>query len=63
MDKPFYTVKEAAEILNLAEQTVRDYLSDGRLVGDKIANSRIIYKEEIEKQLELRRPKKQRGAN
>ena len=55
MNKPFYTVKEAAEILNLAEQTVRSYLSDGRLVGDKIANSRIIYKEEIEKQLELRK--------
>ena len=58
MDKPFYTVKETAEILNLAEQTVRDYLSDGRLIGDKIANSRIIYKEEIEKQLELRKSRK-----
>lgn len=58
MDKPFYTVKEAAKILNLAEQTVRDYLCHGRLVGDKIANSRIIYKEEIEKQLELRKSTK-----
>lgn len=58
MNKPFYTVKEAAKILNLVEQTVRCYLCDGRIAGDKIANSRIIYKEEIEKQLELRKPKK-----
>ena len=55
MDKKFYTVKETAEILGLAEQTIRNYLTSGIIKGVKVLNSIAITKEELEKQLDIRK--------
>ena len=55
MDKKYYTVKETAQILGLAEQTVRNYLNLGLIKGEKLLNSIAISKEEINRQLELRK--------
>lgn len=55
MDKEYYTVKETAKILNLTEQTIRNYLNLGLIKSEKLLNSVAITKEEIERQLELRK--------
>ena len=49
MEKEYYTVKEAADLLNIIEGTVRVYLSNGTLKSEKIYNSTVISKEEIER--------------
>lgn len=54
MDKPYYTVREAAEILGLREQTVRVYLNTNRIAYEKILNSTAITKEELNRQLKKR---------
>ena len=38
MDKEFYTVKDVAEMWGLAERTVRELVTGGKLKGRKIAN-------------------------
>lgn len=55
MDKKYYTVKETAQILGLAEQTVRNYLNLGLIKSEKLLNSVAITKEELDRQLELRK--------
>jgi excisionase family DNA binding protein len=54
LDKPYYTVREAAEILGLREQTVRVYLNTNRIAYEKILNSTAITKEELNRQLKKR---------
>ena len=54
MEKKYYTVKESAELLGIAEGTVRIYLSEGRLKSEKVYNSTVISKEEIERYNKLR---------
>jgi excisionase family DNA binding protein len=54
LDKPYYTVREAAEILGLTEQTVRVYLNTNRIAYEKILNSTAITKEELNRQLKKR---------
>lgn len=54
MNKPYYTVREAAEILGLTEQTVRVYLNTNRIAYEKILNSTAITKEELNRQLKKR---------
>lgn len=46
--KEFYTVEEAAEILGIKEQTLRNYLSLGRIKSVKKYTSTVIPKSEIE---------------
>ena len=58
MEEKFYTIKEASEILGLAEQVVRNYIYLGRIEATKILNSTAISKEEIDRQLEARKPMK-----
>ena len=52
MDKKYLMVKEAAKELKLAEQTVRDYISSGKIKSEKIYNSTVISQEEIERYIE-----------
>ena len=47
--KKFYTVKRAANMLGITEQTLRNYLNHGRIKGEKKYNSTVISKEEIER--------------
>ena len=54
MEKEYYTVREASEILELREQTIRDYITRGRIQSEKIYNSTVISKEEINEQLFIR---------
>jgi excisionase family DNA binding protein len=54
LDKQYYTVREAAEILGLREQTVRVYLNTNRMAYEKILNSTAITKEELNRQLKKR---------
>ena len=54
MDKDYYTVKEVAKILNMVEQTIRNYIYFGTIKSEKLMNSRVISREELEKQIELR---------
>ena len=49
MEKQFFTVREASKELGLTEQTVRDYLTSGRLEKHKIFNSTVILREEIDR--------------
>ena len=49
MEKQFFTVREASKELGLTEQTVRDYLTSGRLEKRKIFNSTVIPREEIDR--------------
>ena len=49
MEKQFLTVTEATKELGLTEQTVRNYLTSGRLEKRKIFNSTVISKEEIDR--------------
>lgn len=51
MEENYYTIKEASELLGIAIQTVRDYLSSGRLQGERIFTSTVISKQEIERYL------------
>lgn len=53
VDNKFYTVKEAAEITGLAEQVIRNYLSLGKIKGEKVYNSTVISKEELEKYIKV----------
>lgn len=57
MNKEYYTVRETAKILEIREQTVRDYISAGRFESKKIYNSTVISKDQINKY------KNERGAN
>lgn len=52
MNKDYYTVKEAADMLDITEQTMRNYLSSGRLKSEKIYNSTVISKEEVERYID-----------
>ena len=56
MEEKFYTIKEASEILGLAEQVVRNYIYLGRIEATKILNSTAISKREIDRQLEAKKP-------
>lgn len=47
----YVTVKEAAKILNLTEQVVRNYIYLGRLEAKKVFNSTVIPVKEIENYL------------
>ena len=58
MEEKFYTIKEAAKILGLAEQVVRNYIYLGKIKATKILNSTAISKEEMDRQLEARKPMK-----
>lgn len=58
MEEKFYTIKEAAEILGLTEQVVRNYIYLGKIKATKILNSTAISKEEMDRQLEARKPMK-----
>ena len=49
MEKQFFTVIEASKELGLTEQTVRNYLTSGRLGKHKIFNSTVIPREEIDR--------------
>ena len=49
MEKQFFTVTEASKELGLTEQTVRNYLTSGRLEKRKIFNSTVIPREEIDR--------------
>jgi excisionase family DNA binding protein len=42
MEKKFYTVKEVAEILRVAEETIRRGYRDGRIPGRKLPRGRDI---------------------
>ena len=56
MEGKFYTIKGASEILGLAEQVVRNYIYLGKIKATKILNSTAISKEEMDKQLQVRKP-------
>jgi len=51
MDKKYLIVKEVAEMLNIKEQTVRDYISSGRLKSEKIYNSTVVSENEVQRYL------------
>lgn len=48
-NKEYYTVKEVAKILDVTEQTVRNYIYLGKFKSDKKIHTTIIYKEEIDR--------------
>ena len=50
----YYTVKQTAEKLGLTEQTIRNYLTVGRIKSEKRYYSTVISEEEIKRQLQLR---------
>ena len=52
MEKEFYTVSEAAQVLGFKEQTIRSYINIGRIQAEKIFNSTVISKEQIDKLLD-----------
>lgn len=54
----FYTIKEASKILGLTEQVIRNYIYLGKIEATKILNSTAISKEEMDRQLEARKPMK-----
>ena len=58
MEEKFYTIKEASKILGLTEQVVRNYIYLGKIKATKILNSTAISKEEIDRQIEARKPMK-----
>ena len=58
MEDKFYTIKEASKMLGLAEQVVRNYIYLGKIEATKILNSTAISKEEMDRQLEARKPMK-----
>jgi len=43
----YYSVAEAANELGVSEQSVYDYISDGRLAGERINRSIMILKEDL----------------
>jgi excisionase family DNA binding protein len=49
MDKPFYSVPEAAELLTLSPWTIWSWLKTGKLRGAKIGDRRVIRRAELEK--------------
>lgn len=55
MEKEFYTVKEVAKLLGLAEQTIRNYIVDGKIKTTKMLYSTAISKEEVARQLKIRK--------
>lgn len=50
----FYLVKEVAKMLGIAEQTVRNHIATGKIKHEKIYNSTVVPKEEVNKHLKLR---------
>ena len=52
MEKEFYTVSEAAQVFGFKEQTIRSYINIGRIQAEKIFNSTVISKEQIDKLLD-----------
>jgi excisionase family DNA binding protein len=53
MDKLLYSVKHAAELLDVSENTVWNLLQDGKLTGVKVGRSRRIAHAELERYLAL----------
>lgn len=51
LDKPLYTVAEAAKFLAVSEETVRRMIADGELSGVKVRGSWRIKRESLEKYL------------
>ena len=49
MDKLLYSVKHAAELLDMSESTVWNLLRDGKLTGVKAGRSRRIAHAELER--------------
>ena len=47
-----YTVKEVAEILSMAEITIRQWIQHGKIKSNKIGNSRRIPESELKRILE-----------
>lgn len=50
----FYTVKEAADLLGILEQTLRNYLTQDKIKSSKIFNSTVISEEDIQKYIDQR---------
>jgi len=53
--KEYYSIKEVAILLGLAEQTIRNYIVDGKIKTTKMLYSTAISKEEVARQLEIRK--------
>lgn len=43
-----YSVKEVAKILGIHEETVRRYLREDRVSGEKFGNSWVIHKDQLD---------------
>jgi excisionase family DNA binding protein len=55
--KEFYTVEEVAKLLELKEQTIRDYINRGQLSAYKFGKTWRIRRIDLDKFLESRRRK------
>ena len=50
----FYTVKEAADLLGILEQTLRNYLTQDKIKSSKVFNSTVISEEDIQRYIDQR---------
>ena len=50
----FYTVKEAADLLGILEQTLRNYLNQDKIKSSKVFNSTVISEEDIRRYIDQR---------
>ena len=50
----FYTVKEAADLLGILEQTLRNYLNQDKIKSSKVFNSTVISEEDIQRYIDQR---------
>ena len=49
------SIREAAEIMNCAEVTVRGYVAEGKLNSEKIGHAVLLNRAEVEKMAQARR--------
>ena len=55
----FYTVKEVSELLNISTPTVRTYIKQGRLKGQRVGRPILISKENLKEFLQGSSPSSQ----
>lgn len=54
-NKTYYTLREVSEILDLSYQVIKNYVyTDNRIKSEKILNSRVVHKDELKRQMEIR---------
>lgn len=58
----FYTVKEVSELLNISTPTVRTYIKQGRLKGQRVGRPILISKENLKEFLQGSFPSSQEKA-